>query len=322
MKVRSQKLGVRSEERRVVIGYWLLAAGSWQLASGERRIPSEDAMSESHLELSVRDKPERIVCLTEDPTEILYELGEGDRVVGISAYTERPPEARQKPVVSAFIGGSIDKIRDLNPDLVIGFSDIQADLARDLVDANLQVLIFNQRSIQEILDVVGTLGRLVGAEERAERLIESYIDRLEEAAEKTERQSWRPTVYFEEWNDPQICGIQWVSELVELAGGRNVFADRAAGKKAEDRYATHEEVVDADPDIIVASWCGEPVDRSSFQNRPGFDAITAVRNDEIHEIESTLILQPGPAALTDGLAELESIIRPVADTRSAGANSN
>jgi len=262
------------------------------------------------LDLELRDKPERIVCLTEDPTEILYELGEGDRVVGVSAYTERPPDAKQKPVVSAFIGGSVDKIRDLEPDLVIGFSDIQGELARDLVEANLQVLIFNQRSIQEILDVVMTLGRTVGAEERARQLVRSYIDRLRRAAERTARQSSRPDVYFEEWNDPQICGIQWVGELVELAGGRNVFAERAAGKQAEDRYVSHEEVVEADPDVIVASWCGEPVDRESFAERPGFDSVTAVRNDDIYEIDSTLILQPGPAALTDGLGELESILRP------------
>jgi len=269
----------------------------------------------AELDLQIRDKPERIVCLTEDPTEILYELGEGDRVVGISAYTERPPEATDKPVVSAFIGGSVDKIRDLEPDLVIGFSDIQGELAQELVEANLQVLIFNQRSIQEILDVVTTLGRLVGAEQRAGNLVETYVERLERAAEQTARQSWRPDVYFEEWNDPQICGIQWVSELVELAGGRNVFAERARGKQAEDRYVSHEEVVEVDPDVIVASWCGEPVDRDSFATRPGFDSISAVQNGEIHEVESTLILQPGPAALTDGLDALEEIIRPIADSK-------
>lgn len=274
------------------------------------KTPSE-TMSSDHLDLRARDVPERIVCLTEDPTEILYELGEQDRIVGISAYTERPPEAADNhPVVSAFIGGSVDKITDLDPDLVIGFSDIQAELAAELIEANCQVLIFNQRSIQEILDVVMTVGRLVGAEDRARRLVDDYIDRLERAAERTRNQTERPRVYFEEWNDPQICGIQWVGELVELAGGRNVFTERAAGAQAEDRTVSHAEVVDADPEVIVASWCGEPVDRDSFGTRPNFDQITAVQNDEIYEIDSTKILQPGPACLTDGLDELERILRP------------
>ncbi|MFB6371917.1 MAG: cobalamin-binding protein, partial [Bradymonadaceae bacterium] len=261
-----------------------------------------------------RDRPERIVCLTEDPTEILYALGEGDRVVGISAFTERPVEAKDKPVVSAFIGGSIDKIKKLEPDLVIGFSDIQGDLAQELVEANLQVLIFNQRSIQEILDVVTMLGRMVGAEDRAAELVDEYIEGLEAAAAETADvpESERPTVYFEEWNDPQICGIRWVGELVELAGGRNVFANQSLGKQAEDRFVSHEEVAAADPDAIVASWCGEPVDKRDFAERPGFDEITAVQNGDIYEIDSTIILQPGPAALTDGLDRLESILRPLA----------
>ena len=265
-------------------------------------------MSDSPSRFEIRDRPERIVCLTEDPTEILYALGEGERVVGISAYTERPPEATDNPVVSAFIGGSIDKIRQLDPDLVIGFSDIQGELAQQLVEANLQVLIFNQRSIQEILDVVTTLGKMVGARERARWLVDDYIDRLEAAAGRAEGRKRRPKVYFEEWNDPQICGIQWVGELVEIAGGRNVFAEKARGKQAEDRFVTHQEVVEANPDIIVASWCGEPVDKESFARRPGFDQITAVQNDDIYEIDSTIILQPGPACLTDGLDALEEII--------------
>lgn len=269
-------------------------------------------MNESAPEFQIRDKPERIVCLTEDPTEILYELGEGDRVVGISAFTERPEEAKDKPVVSAFIGGSIDKIEKLEPDLVIGFSDIQGELAQELVEANLQVMIFNQRSIQEILDVVMTLGRLVGAEDRARELVSGYIERLEEAAAITAAQEYCPRVYFEEWNDPQICGIQWVGELIELAGGRNVFADQSRGKQAEDRFVSHEEVVEANPEIITASWCGEPVDKRSFAERPGFTDIEAVENGDIYEIDSTIILQPGPACLTDGLDALEEIIRPFA----------
>lgn len=268
------------------------------------------------MSFEMRDTPERIVCLTEDPTEILYELGEGDRIVGISAYTERPPEARERhPVVSAFIGGSVDKIKELEPDLVIGFSDIQAELAAELIQANLQVLIFNQRSVQEILDVVLTLGRLVGAEQRARQLVAGYIERLEAARERTRAQSWRPKVYFEEWDDPMICGIQWVGELIELAGGRNVFEERTGGKQADERFVEGREVIERDPDLIAASWCGEPVDIEAIRNREGFGQITAVREEQIHELDPAIILQPGPACLTDGLEALESIIRPVAVNR-------
>ena len=177
---------------------------------------------------TIRRAPERIVCLTEEPTEILYALGQSERIVGISAYTVRPPEAaRDKPVVSAFIGGSVKKIAALRPDLVIGFSDIQADLARDLIKENLPVLIFNQRSIQEILDVILRLGALVDAIEQAHELVRGYIKRLDAARERAEARGRRPRVYFEEWDDPLICGIQWVSEIIEIAGGHNVFADQS-----------------------------------------------------------------------------------------------
>jgi iron complex transport system substrate-binding protein len=262
-------------------------------------------------ELHLRDFPERIVCLVEEPTEILYALGEEDRIVGISAYTVRPERAsEEKPVVSAFIGGSIDKIRALEPDLIIGFSDIQADLARDLIKHNEQVLIYNQRTIQDILDVIVSVGRLVGREDDARELASGYIEQLKAAARRTEQMSERPKVYFEEWpEDPTITGIRWVSQLVEIAGGRDIFADRSHGKSASERSVTHEEVIEAQPDIIIGSWCGKPVDKDDIRNRPGFDTIPAVQNDEIHEIDSSLILQPGPACLTDGLAALEAIIR-------------
>ena len=247
--------------------------------------------------------PRRIVCLTEEPTEILYALGEGDRVVGISAYTVRPPAARRdKPVVSAFIGGSVAKITALEPDLVIGFSDIQADLAKSLVAANLQVLIFNQRSISEILEVVLAIGSLVDARRRALQLIDGYRRRLDAAARRGAARGISPRVYFEEWNDPMICGIRWVSELIAIAGGTDVFADRAAtGKLAQDRVVRPEDVVAADPEVVLASWCGEPVDVAAIRARPGFDGVAAIRAGRIHEIPSELILQPGPAALTDGL---------------------
>ncbi len=263
----------------------------------------------------ISDFPERIVCLVEEPTEILYALGEEERIVGISAYTVRPPEASEtRPVVSAFIGGSVKKIRALEPDLVIGFSDIQADLARDLIAAGLQVLVFNQRSVAEILEVVLAIGRLVGAEARARDLVAGYRARLEKARARTKAQSRRPRVYFEEWGDPLCVGIRWVSELIELAGGEDIFAERSRnGPMARDRAATHDEVIAGAPEAIIASWCGEPVDREAIRKRRGYDEIPAVANDQIHEIDSSLILQPGPAALTDGLDALERIIRPLAD---------
>ena len=256
--------------------------------------------------------PERIVCLTEEPTEILYALGEERRIVGISAYTVRPPEAkRDKPVVSAFIGGSVDKIRALEPDLCIGFSDIQGKLARELIEAGLQVLIFNQRSLCEILEVVLAVGALVGRADRAEALAEAYAQRLAAAEERGRARSSRPRVYFEEWDDPQICGISWVSELITLAGGFDVFAARAKGAMARDRTLDPALVVEARPDLVLASWCGKPFDRVAFESRPGYAELPAVRRGNVHEIDSAIILQPGPACLTDGLDAIERAIDAV-----------
>src|SRR5690606_20680764 len=245
---------------------------------------------------AISQGPRRIVRLTEEPTEILYAPGEQQRIVVISASTERPPEARRdKPVVSAFIGGSVEKIRALTPDLVIGFSDIQADLARKLILANLPVLIFNQRSVQEILDVVVDLGRLVNQKARAEALVQGYIERLERTAREVDRALPAPRVYFEEWDEPMITAIEWVSELIEIAGGRNVFAARARGKLAKERFVTAEEVVREDPEVVLASWCGKPFDRAAFEARPGFSTLTAVRQGRVSEVPSAIILQPGPA---------------------------
>ncbi len=257
------------------------------------------------LPLSVSRGPRRIVCLTEEPTETLYLLGEGQRIVGISAFTVRPPEARRdKPVVSAFIGGSVSKILALEPDLVIGFSDIQAELARKLIQANLQVLIFNQRSLQQILDVILDLGRIVDRKQEAEALVAGYVQRLEAVAAQSARRAVRPRVYFEEWDEPMITAIRWVSELIELAGGRNVFGERSLGKLARERFVTAEEVLRADPEVVLASWCGKPFERAAFERRPGFEQLSAVRSGRVQEIPSELILQPGPACLTDGLDRL------------------
>lgn len=258
------------------------------------------------------DVPRRIVCLTEEPTEILYELGQQERIVGISAYTVRPPRAaEQKEVVSAFIGGSVDKISALKPDLIIGFSDIQAQLAHDLIKANLPVLIFNQRSLQEILDVIVTIGSIVGCRGDAQALVRGYIDNLERARRRTEAQPRRPRVYFEEWDDPRITAIEWVGELIELAGGENIFARKSRGKLANERFIDDEEILRADPEAIIASWCGKEVDLDSIEGRPGYGDVTAVRNGELHELDPAIILQPGPACLTDGLAALEEILRPL-----------
>jgi iron complex transport system substrate-binding protein len=259
---------------------------------------------------SLSHGPRRIVCLTEEPTEILYRLGEGDRIVGISAFTVRPPEAqRDKPVVSAFIGGSVRKICALQPDLVIGFSDIQADLARQLIAANLPVLIFNQRSLQEILDVILDLGRLVDRKSEAEALVTGYMRRLDELEARAARRALRPRVYFEEWDEPMITAIRWVSELIEIAGGRNVFEARSLGKLAKERFVTADDVLQENPEVVLASWCGKAFDRAAFEARPGFAGLAAVQSGRVHEVPPELILQPGPACLTDGLDFLVDVLK-------------
>jgi iron complex transport system substrate-binding protein len=252
---------------------------------------------------------ERIVCLTEEPAELLYLLGEERRIVGISAYTVRPPEARRdKPIVSAFIGGSVKKIKALQPDLVIGFSDIQAKYAGELISAGMQVLIFNQRSIAEILRVIVAVGRIADAEVKARALVAAYEARIAAAHARSVARTSRPRVYFEEWPDPIITSIRWVSELIELAGGDNVFRDLAEEPNAPGRIVSAQQVVAAAPDVVIASWCGKPFQRDVFLSRPGFAALPAVRSDRVHEIESSIILQPGPACLTDGLDALERLL--------------
>lgn len=258
------------------------------------------------------DPPRRIVCLTEEPTEILWALGEGERVVGISAWTVRPPGAREAaPIVSGFIGGNIEKIMALEPDLIVGFSDIQADLAAKLIKANQQVLIFNQRSIAEILDMILVLGRIVGRGGEARALVAGYQAGLDEIQRAAASRPTRPRVYFEEWPDPMISCIQWVSELIGLAGGVDVFAERAGGKNAKDRFVTEDEVRAAAPEVILASWCGKPVDQDAIRGRPGWEALPAVQAGQIHEIPSATILQPGPGCLTDGARAIAEILAGV-----------
>ena len=253
--------------------------------------------------------PERIVCLTEETVETLYLLGEQDRIVGISGYVVRPPQARrEKPRVSAFTSADIPKILDLRPDLVLSFSDLQADIVAALIRQGVDVHAFNQRSIAEIFAMIRTLGALVGAGDRAERLADELGAGLATARARAQHLPWRPRVYFEEWDEPMISGIAWVSELIGAAGGIDVFPERAGRKAAKDRIVLPADVVERAPDIIIGSWCGKKFRPETVAARPGFDDIPAIRNQALHEIKSPLILQPGPAALTAGLAELQRII--------------
>ena len=253
--------------------------------------------------------PERIVCLTEETVETLYLLGEERRIVGISGYVVRPPRARrEKARVSAFTSADIPKILALAPDLVLTFSDLQADIAATLIKQGVDVHAFNQRTIAEILDMIRTLGSLVGAQDRAKRLTDDLTAAIAGARSRAARLPFRPKVYFEEWDDPMISGIAWASELVDIAGGIDIFADLAHCKSAKDRIVTADQIIARAPDIIVGSWCGKKFRREKVVSRAGFDAVPAVRQGAVYEIKSPLILQPGPAALTDGLAALEAII--------------
>lgn len=260
--------------------------------------------------------PERIVCLTEETTETLYLLGEQERIVGISGFTVRPPQARkEKPKVSAFTSAKIDKILDLQPDLVIGFSDLQADIAAELIRHGVNVWITNQRSVQEILDSILTLSCMVGAYERGQQLVTAYIEKIHSIEQMSAQLPYRPKVYFEEWDEPMISAIRWVSELIQIAGGDDCFAELGLMPGAKDRILTDpEQVLVANPDIIIGSWCGKKFRPEKVAQRPGWSAITAVQNQALYEIKSPMILQPGPAALTDGLDQLQTIIHQVATT--------
>ena len=266
--------------------------------------------------------PERIVCLTEEPTEVLYALGEQDRIVGISGFTVRPPQARRdKPRVSAFTRARIDEILDLRPDLAIGFSDIQADIAQALIKAGIEVWISNHRSVAGILAYVCRLGAMVGAFERAQAYAHSLAARIDAARATAARLTRRPRVYFEEWDEPVITGIRWVSELIEIAGGIDVYADRAVHALARDRIlASPDEVVARAPDLVIASWCGKHVRTERIAARPGWERMPAVRDRELHALKSPIILQPGPAALTDGVDALQALIQAWARRQGALAD--
>jgi iron complex transport system substrate-binding protein len=252
----------------------------------------------------------RLVCLTEETVETLYLLGEQDRIVGVSGYAVRPPQVRkEKPRVSAFTSADIPKIAALEPDLVLAFSDIQAEIAADLARAGLPVYIFNQRDLAGIFAMIRTLGALIGCVEKAEALARRLEARVTGIAHETKAVAKRPRVYFEEWDDPLITGIGWVSELIEIAGGDDVFAELRGMAAAKDRTIQPDAVIERRPDVILASWCGKKVRPEKIRSRAGWDAIPAVVSGRIVEIKSTLVLQPGPAALTDGLDAIRAALR-------------
>jgi len=261
--------------------------------------------------------PERIVCLTEEPTEVLYALGEERRIVGISGFTVRPPRARrEKPRISAFTSAKIDAILALKPDLAIGFSDLQADIAQSLIRHGVEVWISNHRSVDAILGYVRRLGAMVGAHEQAEVYANKLHAHLDDVSEMAAKLSRRPRVYFEEWDEPQISAIRWVSELVAVAGGDDIFPERALASLGRDRIIGDPlDVVARAPDIIIGSWCGKKFRPERVAARGGWDAVPAVRDGELHEIKSPLILQPGPAALTDGLDALHRIVAAWSSSR-------
>jgi iron complex transport system substrate-binding protein len=261
--------------------------------------------------------PNRIVCLTEETVETLYLLGEEARIVGVSGYAVRPARVRQeKPRVSAFVSADIPKILALEPDLVLTFSDLQADIVAALIREGVTVHAFNQRDVAGILAMIRTLGALTGADDKARALARKLDDKIAATRVRSETLSKKPRVYFEEWDEPMISGIGWVSELVGIAGGIDVFAPLAECKSAKERIVSPQQVIEAAPDIVVGSWCGRKFVPAKFAAREGFSAIPAVRNGFLREIKSSVILQPGPAALTDGL---DALARIVEEWRTANA---
>lgn len=254
--------------------------------------------------------PAKIICLTEESVETLYLLGREDLIAGVSQYVERPPEAKSKhPTVTQFIRSDIEQIVSMKPDLVIGFSDLQKDIASQLIGRGLNVFVTNQRSLEEILNNILLLGRMIGEGEKAQKLIDSFKQKLD--VFKARKLTRRPRVYFEEWDHPNYSGIQWVSELIEACGGENIFKDKS-GAMARDREVTHEEIIKRNPEIIFGCWCGKPVKLDSFEKRPGFGAVSAVQNKFIWELDPAVFLQPGPALFVDGLDQMFEKIQKVA----------
>ncbi len=261
--------------------------------------------------------PKRIICLTEEPTETLYLLGEEERIIGISGFTVRPPRARkEKPKVSAFTEANIQKILELKPDLVIGFSDIQADIARQLISQGVQVWITNHRSVEEVFQFIVQMGSMVGRTDEAIALVQQFRSLIDKIQTANSHRNIKPKVYFEEWYDPLITGIRWVSEIIEIAGGVDIFPEHRQASLAKDRIlADPGEVIRRDPDIILASWCGKMFKKDRLVGRTGWEQIQAVKNDDIHEIDSAIILQPGPASVSEGVKLIAEIINDWSDQK-------
>jgi iron complex transport system substrate-binding protein len=251
----------------------------------------------------------RIICLTEETVETLYLLGRQDLIIGVSQYAERPPQAKNHPVVSQFVRSDYEHIVSLKPDLVIGFSDIQKNIASELIGRGLSVLVTNQRSLFEILDNILMLGRIIGEEQKALSLVKSFHEKLEKIKKISSSLPVRPKVYFEEWDHPRYSCIKWVSELIEATGGHNIFAHKT-GSLAQEREVTDQEVVEANPDIIFGCWCGKKVNLQSFEKR--YPNSNAIMNKHIWELDPAVFLQPGPALFVDGLDQMFEKIKHVA----------
>ena len=256
--------------------------------------------------------PQRIVCMTEETTETLYRIGAGDRVVGISGYTMRPKEAREKPKISTFLDARFDDILALDPDLVLGFSDLQADPARELIKRGVPVHVFNQRSVSEILQSVRMVGALIGCAVEGETLAGELAENLRRHAEAAGQLPRRPRIFLEEWHEPLISGIRWWSELAEIVGADDICEECRFEQSAHGRIFDPKEIARRNPDVVVASWCGRKVSKEKILSRPGWENTAAVKNDQIYEIKSVYILQPGPAALSDGVDQLARIVTAVA----------
>ena len=250
--------------------------------------------------------PMRIVCTTTESVDMLYRLGLGERIVGISGFTTEPPEARSKTKIGSYTSVNIEKIRELKPDLIVAFSDLQAQITHDLVKEGFTVFTLNQRTLKGILEAILMLGSMLGAANAAQALVDEMQRTFEQAQTRVAHLGQRPTVYFEEWHDPLISGIGWIGELIEIAGGQDLFPE-IKGHNASERIILAEEVIRRNPDLIVASWCGKKVNIPSILQRPGWDQITAIKNQHVHEIKSAFLLQPGPAVLK-GLTQLQKLI--------------
>ena len=260
--------------------------------------------------------PKRIVCLTTETVEVLYLLGEQERIVGISGYTTRPAEARkEKPKVAAFTSAKIDKILALKPDLVLAFSNLQASIAAELIKAGIEIYVFNQRSVEDILRMILTIGRLVGAQTKAEALVSTYQQQINGALQAASRLPCRPIVYFEEWDEPMMCSIRWAAELINIAGGEDCFPELTQFQSAGERIVTPEQVLARRPDIIIGSWCGKKFQAAQVTAREDWDDLPAVKNGFVFEIKSVDILQPGPSVFTHGLPQLQTIIQQWVNTQ-------